>query len=510
MPRRAATMASSYCSPRTSHWASVVQRNRGRRAPRGRGLGRHERAGDEAERRDVRKPSAEPFGELARAQGELLEPGRVGANDRASPGRERLGPRPPRNVGADDRGPCPPDLELEQPIAELRDGGGEQIGDGARRSGPHKLVSYPVAARAASREWLPTSKSFILASSMAKPRRGDSLALTIDDLAFGGEGVGRVDGYVVFVRGGVPGDRLRVKLYEARSRFGRAAIEAVETPSPDRVEAPCPYFGRCGGCRLQHVAYPALREGRRTGETMVNIVASTPDVERLGPVAERLRECLPGTASVVLNVTAKKASVAVGTEEHLLVGRDHIRESLGGLTFQVSANSFFQTNTVQAERLFGVVEQACVLAGGETVLDLYSGTGAISLLLARRCRWVYGIEVAAAAVADAARNARANGIENCTFLEGEVRHVLPTLVRDGVRAEVVVADPPRAGFHPKALQALAALAPARLVYVSCNPATLARDLGDLVRQGYRLEWVQPVDMFPQTPHIEAVARLSRA
>jgi 23S rRNA (uracil1939-C5)-methyltransferase len=454
---------------------------------------------------------------------------------------------------------------------------------------------------------------------MAKPRRGDSLALTIDDLAFGGEGVGRVDGYVVFVRGGVPGDRLRVKLYEARSRFGRAAIEAVEAPSPDRVEAPCPYFGRCGGCRLQHVAYPAqlafkakqvrdclerlgglgafelrpilaapepygyrnkmeftvaeeagvpvlglhqadrydvvldiercllqsdamnrlldalrreararalsvydqgreqgllrfvsLREGRRTGETMVNIVASTPDVETLGPVAERLRECLPDTASVVLNVTTKKASVAVGTEEHLLVGRDHIRESLGGLTFQVSANSFFQTNTVQAERLFGVVEQACTLAGGETVLDLYSGTGAISLLLARRCRWVYGIEVAAAAVADAVRNARANGVENCTFLEGEVRHVLPTLVRDGVRAEVVVADPPRAGFHPKALQALAALAPARLVYVSCNPATLARDLGDLVRQGYRLEWVQPVDMFPQTPHIEAVARLSRA
>jgi 23S rRNA (uracil1939-C5)-methyltransferase len=255
--------------------------------------------------------------------------------------------------------------------------------------------------------------------------------------------------------------------------------------------------------------FVSLREGRRTGEAMVNIVASAPDVEALGPIAERLRARVPATASVVLNVNAKKASVAVGTEEHLLVGRDHIRESLGGLTFQVSAGSFFQTNTVQAERLFGVVDEACALAGGETALDLYSGTGAISLLLARRCRWVYGIEVAAAAVADAVRNARANGIENCAFLAGEVRHVLPTLVRDGVRAEVVVADPPRAGFHPKALLALAALGPARIVYVSCNPATLARDLGDLVRRGYRLEWVQPVDMFPQTPHIEAVARLSR-
>src|SRR5205814_3134832 len=140
--------------------------------------------------------------------------------------------------------------------------------------------------------------------------------------------------------------------------------------------------------------------------------------------------------------------VAAGVEEHLLGGRDHVRDQLGGLTFQISANSFFQTNTVQAERLFELVLECAELDGGETVLDLYAGTGAISLLLARRCRRVYGIEVAAAAVADAARNARANGIENCTFLEGEVRHVLPTLVRDGVRAEVVVADPPRAGFHP--------------------------------------------------------------
>ena len=474
-----------------------------------------------------------------------------------------------------------------------------------------------------------------MASVMAKPRRGDSLELVIDDLAFGGEGVGRVNGYVVFVRGAVPGDRVRAKLVDARSRFGRAVIESIATPSPDRVEPPCPYFGRCGGCRLQHLAYPAqlafkekqvrdclerigglgafelrpilpapepygyrnkmeftitsragpahlstathggrgladpaptvvglhqanrydvvldiercllqseamnalldafrreiraralsvyeadagllrfvsLREGHRTGEAMVNIVATTPDVEALAPLAAELARRVPATASIVLNVNAKKASVAVGTEEHLLLGRDHIRASLGGLSFQVSANSFFQTNAAQAERLFAVVEGACSLSGDETVLDLYAGTGAISLLLARRCRRVYGIEVAAAAVADAVRNARTNGIPNCTFLAGEVRHVLPSLMRDGVRAEVVVADPPRAGFHPKALHALAALGPDRLVYVSCNPATLARDLGAVVAGGYRLEWVQPVDMFPQTPHIEAVARLRRA
>jgi 23S rRNA (uracil1939-C5)-methyltransferase len=255
--------------------------------------------------------------------------------------------------------------------------------------------------------------------------------------------------------------------------------------------------------------YVTLREGRHTADAMVNLVAGAPDVEQLGLVAEGLKARVPSTTSVVLNVNAKKAAVAIGTEEHVLLGRDHITESLAGLTFQVSASSFFQTNTVQAERLFALVAEACALGGGETVVDLYSGTGAISLLLARRCRHVYGIEVSAAAVADAVRNAQANGIANATFLAGEVRHVLPTLLSEKVRADVAVADPPRAGFHPKALTALVMLAPARIVYVSCNPATLARDVGDLLRHGYRLQWVQPVDMFPQTPHIEAVARLDR-
>jgi len=453
---------------------------------------------------------------------------------------------------------------------------------------------------------------------MARPRRGDILSLTVDDLAFGGEGVGRADGYVVFVRGGLPGDRLRVRLTEARSRFGRGVIEAVEAPSPDRVEVPCPYFGRCGGCRLQHLDYPAqlrfkakqvadcltriagfadvpirpiigapelygyrnkmeftvaragegmvvglheaarydrvldiercliqsdvmngllaearaffaerklpvydqesgegllrflmLREGTRTGEAMVNVVTSAPQVSELAPLADRLKSRVGQTASVILNVNPKKASVAVGVEEHLLAGRDHIREALGGLVFQISANSFFQTNTLQAERLFALVEESTELTGDETVIDLYSGTGTISLLLARRCRSVYGIEVAQAAVDDARRNAKANGIENCTFLAGEVRGVLPQLIGRGIRAEVVVADPPRAGFHPKALRALALLGPERIVYVSCNPATLARDLGELARGGYRVEWVQPLDMFPHTPHIEAVARLRK-
>ncbi len=460
---------------------------------------------------------------------------------------------------------------------------------------------------------------------MTRPRRGDTVSLTIDDLAFGGEGVGRVDGYVVFVAGSVPGDRVRVRLDQARGRFGRGVIESVEVPSAHRVEAPCPYFGRCGGCRLQHVDYPAqlafktkqvadvlerlgdvrgfeqrpivgapevygyrnkmeftvtssraasageqtivvglhetgrydsvldiercllqsdrmnalldetrrfavehrlppydeksgegllrflmLREGRRTGEVMANVVTSAPAVSELAPLADRLRARVPGTSSVVMNVNPKKASVAAGVEEHLLGGRDHVREQLGGLSFQISANSFFQTNTVQAERLFELVLESAELGGGETVFDLYAGTGAISLLLARRCRRVYGIEVVQAAVDDAGVNAAANSIDNCTFVTGEVRFALPALIAQGVHADVVVADPPRAGFHPKALRALIQLGPSRIVYVSCNPATLARDVGDLVRGGYRLRWVQPVDMFPHTPHIEVVARLDKA
>ncbi|MBI2466486.1 MAG: 23S rRNA (uracil(1939)-C(5))-methyltransferase RlmD [Candidatus Rokubacteria bacterium] len=456
---------------------------------------------------------------------------------------------------------------------------------------------------------------------MAHARRGDLLTVDVADLAFGGEGVARAGGYVVFVPGGVPGDRLDVRLTQVRPRFARGRIERVVNPSAHRTEPPCPYFGRCGGCRLQHVRYEVqlefkqrqvaeclgrlgglgpvgeiplapiigapelygyrnkmeftfaeadgqaivglheaerydaildiercllqsdalnavlaevrafvrehgwrvyrqepedgllrflmLREGKATGEIMVNVVTASPDVPTARALAERLRARCPQVSSVVLNVNPKKAAVAVGVEEHPIAGGEVIRERLGGLDFSISANSFFQTNTRQAERLFAIVADYAAVTGREVVFDLYSGTGAISLLLARQARVVYGIELVAAAIEDAARNARANGIVNCTFLPGEVRHVLPELIRKGIRAEVVVADPPRAGFHPKALRAMLALAPARIVYASCNPATLARDLATLRAGGYRITAVQPLDMFPHTPHIEVVARLER-
>jgi 23S rRNA (uracil1939-C5)-methyltransferase len=453
---------------------------------------------------------------------------------------------------------------------------------------------------------------------MATARRGDLLTVDVTDLAFGGEGVARAGGYVVFIPGGVPGDRLDVRLTQVRPRFARGAIERVDRPSELRTEPPCPYFGRCGGCRLQHVRYEAqlefkqrqvvdclarlgglvdvpvspilgapeiygyrnkmeftfakvdgqpviglheaerydaildvercllqsdgmnavlaevrafvreqrwsvyrqeteegllrflmLREGRQTGDAMVNLVTASPDVATARALADRLRARCPHVTCIVLNVNPKKAAVAVGVEEHPIAGSETIRERLGDLVFAISANSFFQTNTRQAERLFQIVADYAALTGEETVLDLYAGTGAISLLLARRARVVYGIELVPAAIDDAARNARENGITNCTFLPGEVRHVLPDLYARGVRPDVVVADPPRAGFHPKALRSLATVGARRIVYVSCNPGTLARDLATLCAAGYRVTAVQPVDMFPHTPHIEVVARLDR-
>jgi 23S rRNA (uracil1939-C5)-methyltransferase len=454
---------------------------------------------------------------------------------------------------------------------------------------------------------------------MPSARRGDLVTVDVTDLAFGGEGVARAAGYVIFVPGGVPGDRAQVRLTQVRPRFARGTIEQLEQPSPLRTDPPCPYFGRCGGCRLQHVRYGAqlefkqrqvvdcltrlgglgevpiapilgapeiygyrnkmeftfaevdgrtvvglheadrydaildvercllqsepmnavlaevrafvrehgcsvyrqdtedgllrflmLREGQATGEAMVNLVTASPDVAMARGLADRLRARCPHVTSVVLNVNPKKAAVAVGVEEHPIAGRERLREQLGDLVFSISPNSFFQTNTRQAERLFGIVRDYAALTGRETVLDLYAGTGAISLILARQAKVVYGIELVAAALEDAARNARENGITNCTFLAGEVRHVLPELVARGVRADVVVADPPRAGFHPKALRSLTALGAERIVYVSCNPGTLARDLAGICAAGYRVTAVQPVDMFPHTPHIEVVVRIERA
>src|SRR6185436_7040234 len=211
------------------------------------------------------------------------------------------------------------------------------------------------------------------------------------------------------------------------------------------------------------------------------------------------------------NINSRRATIAVGEREELLFGAAEIEERLGDLRFRIASNSFFQTNTLQAERLFDLAVDWTGLDGSHEVLDLYSGTGAISLFLARRARRVTGIELVPESVARAEKNAALNGIDNCRFLLGEVRDFFKKRPGEAAAAEVVVVDPPRAGLHEDIVTALRQQLPKRIVYVSCNPATLARDLQLLCAGGaYTLTRVQPVDMFPHTFHIECVAQLDVA
>jgi 23S rRNA (uracil1939-C5)-methyltransferase len=259
---------------------------------------------------------------------------------------------------------------------------------------------------------------------------------------------------------------------------------------------------------LRHLV---LRRGVRTGEVMVQLVTSDDAPDAIIPYAAALVAAHPEVTTLVQGVNTLPASVAQAEREHVLHGSGVIREELCGLTFTLSAASFFQTNTVQAERLFELVRAAAAPAPDAVVYDLYCGAGAIALVLAAAARAVWGFEAVPAAIADARANARANGVRNATFVEGDVLAALAEPAQAGrPRPDVVVVDPPRAGLHPRVPAALAALGAARLVYVSCNPASAARDLVPLADGGYRLVRVQPVDLFPHTPHVECVLTLERA
>jgi len=246
-----------------------------------------------------------------------------------------------------------------------------------------------------------------------------------------------------------------------------------------------------------------LRHSVACDEWMVNIVTASEARDQVQPLADALTARYPNVVSVVNNISGRKSGVAVGEYEVLLQGRAAIRERIGDFEFELSANSFFQTNTPGAKLLYDTVKSYAGLSGGETVLDLYCGTGTIGIYLASEAKEVIGLEVVESAVADALRNCRHNGIENCRFVLGDIRRTLPAL---GVRPDVMIIDPPRAGMHADVLQQVIALGPRRIVYVSCNPATLARDML-LLKEAYRVTAVQPVDMFPHTFHIEVVVEL---
>jgi 23S rRNA (uracil1939-C5)-methyltransferase len=451
-----------------------------------------------------------------------------------------------------------------------------------------------------------------------RPRRDDVLELEVGDLAFGGAAVARRDGFVVFCRDAAPQDVVRARVTKARRRFAEADLVEVLRPGPDRVAPPCPYVPRCGGCRLQHVAYEAqvaakrdqvaehlarighlegidvrapdpavepfgyrnrmeysaapgpggeltlgfhvrgrwdevvdveacllatprgnavretvraaageaslapfdqraqtgllrhvvVREGVATGQVLVTLVTAPGAEEGVDAIAARLAAAHPELVGVRHAVNAGVAETTAGLPTRVVRGRDWLEERVAGATLRLSAGSFFQTNTRMAERLYERVAEAAGLDGTQVLYDLFSGAGSIGVVLARGAREVVAIDVVPEAVADAERNAAANGLANHTALCGDVGVVLRERRGELPPADVAVVDPPRAGLSGRALRRVLELAPPTLVYVSCQPATFADNAARLLEGGYRLEWVRPVDMFPQTPHIEAVARFT--
>ncbi len=259
---------------------------------------------------------------------------------------------------------------------------------------------------------------------------------------------------------------------------------------------------------LRHLV---IRTSEVTGEIMVNLVTTYDKPAMMKKYSELLTQNVPEVTTVVNNVTSRKSMVAVGETERVYHGSGFIYEKLGGYKFRISANSFFQTNSKQAERLYSVVKEYATLKGGEVVYDLYSGTGSIALYLSDSAAEVIGIEVVESAIQDAKLNAELNQIDNCHFIQGDLKDKL-TKETDWLnhhpKPDVVILDPPRSGMHPKVVTEIAALKPKRIVYVSCNPTTQARDIKTLIESGYTLEVIQPVDMFPQTFHIETVALLT--
>jgi 23S rRNA (uracil1939-C5)-methyltransferase len=447
--------------------------------------------------------------------------------------------------------------------------------------------------------------------------KNDELELTVDSLAYGGNGVARLNGFVVFVRRGLPGDTVRARVTKVKRGWAEALATEVLVPGPNRVDAPCAHFPACGGCRFQDLAYEAqaaakeaqvrdalvriggiadprlepilpaesqfgyrnkleysftetqrgaalgfhragrwdevlevercwlttdlgnairdavrewaqeeglpaydqeahagylrhlvVREGRNTGQALVQLVTAPGDLQGADRLVAALRR-FPEVRSIRWAVNDSPAEVT-NLPANLLWGEEAIEEELLGLRFRVRPNAFLQTNTAMAERLYELAVEYAGLTGGETVYDLYCGIGTIGLAMASRALTVWGIEVSEESVACAIENAGLNGITNAAFFAGEVGAALDALAERAGPPGVAVVDPPRAGLSGKALRRLARLEAPRLVYVSCNPTTLAGNVKELVGEwGYRLERVRPVDMFPHTPHVEAVALLSR-
>ncbi|MCI8484983.1 MAG: 23S rRNA (uracil(1939)-C(5))-methyltransferase RlmD [Lachnospiraceae bacterium] len=472
-------------------------------------------------------------------------------------------------------------------------------------------------------------------------QKGMELELFIEDMSVEGEGIGKAEGAIFFVKDAVLEDRVLVKIMKMKKNYGYARLLKVLHPSPYRVEPACPYHRQCGGCQLQALDYHQqlkfkenkvrnhlqrigglevilhpiigmeepyhyrnkaqfpigtdkegriitgfygarshniisnrrcllgteineqilnrvidfmeenqvlayqedtgeglvrhvlIRSGFTTGEIMVCLVINGRRLPFAEKLVEKLRE-LKGMTSIVLNINEKNTNVILGEKIVNLWGENFITDYIGDIKYQISPLSFFQVNPIQTKKLYETVMNYAGLTGKEIVWDLYCGIGTISLFLAQQAKQVYGIEIVEPAIRDARENARINGIENAAFFVGKAEEVLPDsyererakelLSETGLESEnpaagqeqhralhpdVIVVDPPRKGCDAKCLETIVKMKPERIVYVSCDSATLARDLKYLCENGYEGKEAQPVDMFGQTVHTEVVMRIQR-
>ena len=436
----------------------------------------------------------------------------------------------------------------------------------------------------------------------------------IVDIGQGGVGIGKFEGFTVFVDGGLVKDKIKVKITKSKKNYAVGDIVEIIEPSPYRVERKCSKeLKDCGGCQIQELDYqeqlniktnevkqvisrigkledvvvhPALgmeepfryrnkaqfpiqkvdgspvigfykkkshdiiptdqciiqhdvndkiikiiktyiraykvsvydekthtgvlrhlvtKVGFTSKEVMVVLVANGRKLPYLNELASVLKENIPGFKTLVVNVNREKTNVILGNENRVIYGDGKINDNIGDLVFEISPLSFFQVNPVQTEVLYNKALEYAALGENDTVFDIYCGIGTISLFLAQRAKKVYGIEIVEEAIKDAKRNAEINNLDNVEFYVGKAEDVVPKMYKQGKRANVVVGDPPRKGCDEKVLDTIVSMQPDRVVYVSCNPSTLARDLAYLNEKGYKSLEVQPVDMFPHSVHIENVA-----
>lgn len=449
-------------------------------------------------------------------------------------------------------------------------------------------------------------------------KKNDILVVDIEDMGHDGEGIGKAQGYTLFVKDTVIGDRAEVKIMKAKKNYGYARLLRVLQPSPDRTEPQCPNARACGGCQLQFLSYEKqlefkkkkvlgnleriggfsgiqadrvigmenpwryrnkaqypvgldregniitgfyagrthsivptrdcllgadinqeildkilnymktchiepydektgkglvrhilLRRGFKTGELMVCLIINGRKLPGADKLVEALKD-IPGMSSITLNINTKRNNVILGEEVILLWGQEYITDYIGEIQYQISPLSFYQVNPIQTEKLYQTALEYAGLTGKETVWDLYCGIGTISLFLAQKARQVYGVEIVPPAIEDAKNNAALNGIKNAEFFVGKAEEVLPEKYeREGIYADVIVVDPPRKGCDEAVLQTMLKMKPERIVYVSCDSATLARDLKVLCEKEYEVKKVAVCDMFPQGVHVETVVLMSR-